>query len=47
MYPRVPHPFMMHDAVLEAGKKYQVDTVRALKDALHKKEGDGDKIYRN
>lgn len=35
-YPAVPHPFMMYDAILDAGKKYQVDTVRALKEALFK-----------
>jgi len=36
MYERVPHPFMMYDAILDAGKRYQKDTIRALRQALLK-----------
>ncbi|RVX72950.1 hypothetical protein B0A52_03303 [Exophiala mesophila] len=35
MFKGVPHPFMQLDAILDAGKQYNVETIRALKAALY------------
>lgn len=35
MFKGVPHPFMQLDAILDAGKQYNLETVRALKAALN------------
>jgi acetyl esterase len=34
MYKGAAHPFMQYDAIIDAGRQYNVDTIRALKAAL-------------